>query len=180
MEQQLDWNTRITRAEQKGVFNTDDKTLAGDWKLCKAAEVLPLRDDFGDILDHPDKEITSRDIYNKYGSMIEDIGYMFAHVGMAVDEGYMRCNPIESGYGFDVDAFTVTEKGDEVLCKLKSEFSDFYNKILKITSVYQDYVLGRLLREIFFKYSKYLVTGDDRGTEMYESDRYVQEGKNVW
>ena len=79
MEQQLDWNTRIIRAEQKGVFNTDDKMLAGDWKLCKVADVLPLMDDFGDILDHPDKEITSRDIYNKYGSMIEDLGYMFAH-----------------------------------------------------------------------------------------------------
>ena len=105
--------------------------------------------------------------------------YFARCIGMAVDEGYVRCNPIESGYGFDVDAFTVTEKGDEVLRKLKSELPDFYNKILKITSVYQDYVLGRLLRETFFKYPKYLVTGDDRGTRMYESDRYVQEGKNV-
>ena len=79
MEQQLDWNTRITRAEQKGEFDTDDKTLAGNWKSCKASETLPLRDDFGDILDNPDEKITSRDIYNKYGSMIEDLGYMFAH-----------------------------------------------------------------------------------------------------
>lgn len=79
MNQQFDWNTRITRAEQKGKFNPDDKTLAGDWKLCKASETLPLKDDFGDILDNPNKEITSSDIYNKYGPVIEDLGYMFAH-----------------------------------------------------------------------------------------------------
>ena len=78
MNQQLDWNTQITRAEQKGKFNPDDKTLSGDWKLCKASETLPLKDDFGDILNNPNKEIASSDIYNKYSPVIEDLGYMFA------------------------------------------------------------------------------------------------------
>lgn len=105
--------------------------------------------------------------------------YFASCIGMAVDGGYIRRNQIESGYGFDVDAFTVTEKGSVILHKLKTELPDFYDKILKLTSEYQDFTLGRLLHEAYYKYPKYLLRGDGKGIGMYESDRYVRDNKNI-
>ena len=106
--------------------------------------------------------------------------YFAQCIDLAVDEGYVKTSPIINGYGFTVDVFSITEKGEPILRKVKDMLPDFYDEILKITSPYQDISLFRLLEDVFYKYPKYAIYNEDICTGKYESDSYAQQReKNV-
>ena len=67
-----DWNSRIAAAEKRGAFTTDDKLMASNYRTCKAADVLPIKKDFA-----VHTRITSSEIYDKYGAIIEDLSWNF-------------------------------------------------------------------------------------------------------
>ena len=68
----MDWNARIAAAEKRGAFTANDKLMASEYRTCKAAEVLPLKEDFP-----PHAKITSGKIDDKYGAVVEYLACKF-------------------------------------------------------------------------------------------------------
>ena len=68
----MDWNARIAAAEKRGAFTVDDKVMASNYRTCKAADVVPIKKDFA-----VHTRITSSEIYDKYGSIVEDLSWNF-------------------------------------------------------------------------------------------------------
>lgn len=123
------------------------------------------------------KNIDSINFLNdwQYGQSGAFSAYFAKCIDFAINDGYVKTTCIVNNYGFTVDVFSITKKGEPVLRKVKDMLPDFYNKILKLTSEYQNMSLFRLLQDVFYMYPKFTINNISTGK--YESDSYAQPAK---
>ena len=97
-------------------------------------------------------------------------------IDTAIKHEFVKNHTVTNPYNFKVDRFAVTKQGKKIFDELKDYYANLYNKILGITSRYQQKSLAQLLQDVYLQYPQYASASTIKaqvGKGIYESDSYL-------
>lgn len=95
-----------------------------------------------------------------------------------VKNGLIGRYKLKNRYDFDVERFSVLGEGKNIVDDFGNLHPSEYDKMLKLTSSYQNKTLSQLLQDVYYLYPNYAVASKIRaeiGRRIYESDSYLSK-----